>query len=144
MSLGAQISRKDYNVYVLIGDGELDEGLIWEAAECAVKYNLDNLISIVDVNSFQSCGGTEEIMPLRDISKKWESFGWKSKEIDGHNFRDIFSALDWAKEKEKIPKVIIAHTIKGKGVSFMETDNSWHQKALTEEQMKIAAKELKN
>jgi transketolase len=143
MALGATLDNKEYNIYVLTGDGELDEGLIWEGAECAMKYKLDNLITIIDANSYQSCGGTAEIMPLGDMRCKLEGFGWMTKVINGHNFRDILSAFEWAKKRERIPKVIIANTVKGKGVSFMENDNSWHQKALTEEQMKIAEKELR-
>ena len=143
MALGTKLDRIDCYIYVQLGDGELNEGIVWEAAECASKYALDNLIAIVDENGFQSCGSTKDIMPLKNIINKWEAFGWITQEIDGHNMKEILSSLYWARKKEKEPKVIIAHTIKGKGVSFMENDNSWHQKALTLEQMRIAEKELK-
>lgn len=144
MALGAKLDKMDYYIYVLLGDGELNEGIIWEAAECASKYALDNLIAIVDENGFQSCGKNKDIMPLRNIVDKWEAFGWITQEIDGHNIEEILSSLYWARKKEKEPKVIIAHTVKGKGVSFMENDNSWHQRVITSEQMKIAEKELRD
>lgn len=143
MALGAKLDRMDYYIYVLLGDGELNEGIVWEAAECASKYALDNLIAIVDENRFQSCGKTKDIMPPKNIVDKWKAFGWITQEINGHNLKEILSSLFWARKKKKEPKVIIAHTIKGKGVSFMENDNSWHQKALTLEQMETAEKELK-
>lgn len=143
MALGAKLDRMDYYVYVQLGDGELNEGIIWEAAGCASKYALNNLIAIVDENGFQSCGKNKDIMPLRNIVDKWEAFGWTTQEIDGHNMKEIISSLYWARKKEKKPKVVIAHTVKGKGVSFMENDNSWHQRALTSEQMRIAEKELR-
>ncbi len=144
MALGAKLDKMDYYIYVQLGDGELNEGIVWEGAECASKYALDNLIAIVDENGFQSCGKNKDIMPLRNIVDKWEAFGWLTQEIDGHNMKEILSSLYWARKKEKKPKVVIAHTVKGKGVSFMENDNSWHQRALTSEQMKIAEKELRD
>jgi transketolase len=142
MALGARLDKMDYSVYVQLGDGELDEGVVWEAAASASKYALDNLVAIVDQNRFQSCGATEDIMPLGDIAKKWEAFGWITRKIDGHNMKDILSSLYWARRREERPKVIIAHTIKGKGVSFMENNNDWHQKVLTPEEMRIAEQEL--
>jgi transketolase len=143
MALGSQLDKKDNHIFVMIGDGELNEGLIWESAASACKYKLNNLTAIIDKNNFQSCGGTEEVMPFPNIVSRWQSFGWLTKEIDGHNFKDIIDGLKWAKQKESQPKVLIANTIKGKGLSFMENDNSWHQKTLSEEQMEIAKQELK-
>ena len=142
MALAAKLNNKDWQTYVLIGDGELDEGIVWESAECAAKFNLDNLTAIIDKNNFQSCGTTDQIMPLMDIASKWQAFGWLTRQIDGHDFAQIISALRWAKQKQQKPKVIIAETIKGKGISFMENDNTWHQQALTDEQLKIAEEQL--
>ncbi len=142
MALAPRMDGRKYNIYVLMGDGELDEGAVWEAAECACKYSLDNLVAIVDANGFQSCGSTDELMPLGDIISRWEGFGWLAREIEGHNIEGVARMLRWAGEKENRPKVVIARTIKGKGVSFMENDNSWHQRGLTIEEMKQAELEL--
>lgn len=142
MALGARMDNRKNKVYVLMGDGELDEGVVWEAAESAYKYSLDNLVAVVDLNGFQSCGKTNEIMPLGDIKRRWESFGWLTREIDGHNIDEVINGLKWGAERENRPKVVIARTIKGKGISFMENDNRWHQRALTSEEMRIAELEL--
>ena len=123
MALGAKLDKKDYYIYVLLGDGELNEGIVWEAVECAFKYALDNLIVIVDVNGFQSCGSTEHIMPLMNIKSKWESFGWMTEEIDGHDFGEILSALERADKIPGKPQAIIAHTVKCKGVPSFEHKN---------------------
>ncbi len=143
IALGARIDKRDFFTYVLVGDGELNEGVVWEAAQCAAKYSLDSLVSIVDANRLQSCGWTDDIMPSLDIAMKWKSFGWATREIDGHDWRDILAGLGWARQREGKPKVIIAHTIKGKGISFMENNNRWHQDALTDEEWKIAQEELR-
>jgi transketolase len=143
MALAGKIDNLDYTTFVIIGDGELDEGIAWEAAGTASKYKLDNLVAIVDINRWQSCGSTEDIMPLRDISAKWKSFGWDIVQVDGHSMYQLVFSLHLAKSKHLgLPKVILAETVKGKGVSFMEDDNSWHQKAITDEQMRIAEKEF--
>jgi len=137
------IDKKDYHVYVILGDGELQEGIIWEAVMTANKYRLDNLIVFVDCNDWQSCGSVSETMPLNPIGAKWQAFGWRVIEIDGHDIGQILSAIYSAKEQQEKPTVILARTIKGKGVSYMENDNSWHQKAPDDEQMKIAGRELR-
>lgn len=142
MALAGKLDKKKYNVYVLIGDGETQEGIIWEAAMAASKYKLDNLIVILDHNKVQLDGTIDEIMPLGNINAKWESFGWKVIETNGHNIRDISSALEEAKRKKGKPTIIIAETVKGKGISFMEGKNIWHGKPIDDEHFNIAMKEL--
>ncbi|MBA7496808.1 Apulose-4-phosphate transketolase subunit A [subsurface metagenome] len=142
MALGARLARKNYHVYALVGDGELDEGGIWEAAMAASKYKLDNLTAICDFNQVQLDGPIEEIMPLDPLPEKWEAFNWNVIEMDGHNMGEILDALDKAKQVRGRPTVIVAHTVKGKGVSFMEGKFQWHGNAPNEEEYKIALKEL--
>ena len=113
-------------VYCLMGDGETDEGNIWEAAMFAAKYNLHTLTAIIDRNNIQIDGPTEEVMPLEDYKAKWEAFGWHVLEIDGHNMEAIIDACDMAKAIVERPTMIIAHTVPGKGVDFMENDYHWH------------------
>lgn len=117
------------HVYCLLGDGELDEGNIWEAAMCAAKYRLGNLTAIVDRNNIQIGGSTEEVMPLGDVRAKWQSFGWHVEEVDGHAMGAISEAFAVARAIDDRPSVIIAHTVPGKGVDFMEYDYRWHGKA---------------
>jgi len=142
MALGARLARKNYHVYALVGDGEVDEGGIWEAAMAASKYKLDNLTAICDFNRVQLDGPIEEIMPLDPLPEKWEAFNWNVIEMDGHNMGEILDALDKARQVRGRPTVIIAHTVKGKGVSFMEGKFQWHGNAPNEEEYKIALKEL--
>jgi len=142
MALAGRIDRKSYRVYVLLGDGELDEGQVWEAAMSAAHYKLDNLLAIVDYNGLQLDGPVNEIMSIEPLAEKWRAFGWHVMEIDGHNVRQILDALDLAERIKGKPTVIIAHTVKGKGVSFMEGKVEFHGKPLTEEQLKLALKEL--
>jgi len=142
MAIAAKLDRKDYKVFVILGDGECQEGLVWEAAMSAPKFQLSNLIAIIDANGLQSCDEVCKIIPLEPFGTKWVSFGWNIIEIDGHNMRDIISSLEIASNPKNKPTVIIAHTIKGRGVSFMENDNSWHQKAINLEQFKAAISEL--
>ena len=130
-------------VYVVTGDGELDEGNIWEAAMFAGKYKLAQLIVFVDRNNIQIDGNTEDVMPLEDLAGKWESFGWHVQEIDGHNVESIQDAVGMAKAVTNRPSVIIAHTIPGKGVDFMEYDYRWHGMPPNSEQAKVALKELR-
>jgi transketolase len=113
-------------VYVLLGDGELDAGLIWEGAMTAAKYRLGNLVAIVDCNGVQQTGATSDVMPLEPLTDKWQAFGWHVQEIDGHNVAEILNAVDRADEVHARPSVILARTTKGKGVSFMEYDHRWH------------------
>lgn len=144
-ALAARVDERDYHVYVLIGDGESDEGQIWEAAMSAAKFNLDNLTCIVDYNRFQQTGSVEDVMPsILPFGEKWRSFGWYVKEIDGHDMSQIKGAFVNAKTIKRQPQVIIAHTKKGKGLSpFEENDtNRLHGKVLNEEQAEIALQEL--
>ena len=131
-------------VYCLMGDGELDEGNIWEAAMFASKYNLGNLIGIVDRNNIQIGGSTEDVMPLEDLRGKWRSFGWHVQEIDGHNMESICEAMSMARAVTDRPSVIIAHTIPGKGVDFMEGDYHWHGKVPTAEEAQRALAQLED
>lgn len=131
------------SVYVVTGDGELDEGNIWEAAMFAGKYKLSQLTVFVDRNNIQIDGTTEDIMPLEDLAGKWRSFGWHVQEIDGHNIQSIINAADMAKAITTRPSVIIAHTIPGKGVDFMEYDYHWHGTPPNHEQAKEALKKLR-
>ena len=128
-------------VYCSLGDGELDEGNIWEAAMFAAKYDLSNIIAIVDRNNIQIGGDTEKVMPLGDLADKWRSFGWDAQEIDGHNYSAIIQAIDKAKVSRQ-PSVIIAHTIPGRGVDFMEYDYRWHGKSPNAEEAERALAQL--
>ncbi|MBQ2644871.1 transketolase [bacterium] len=143
MALGLKIDKKNSFVYALMGDGELQEGSIWEAAMNAAHYKLNNLIGIVDRNRLQIDGNTEDVMAVGDVKSKFEAFGWNAIEIDGHNIDAIYEALEKAKESTDKPTVIVANTIKGKGVSFMENQAGWHGKAPNDEQLAQALEELK-
>ena len=142
MALAAKLDQKDYYTYVLIGDGESQEGIIWEAAMSAAKFKVDNLIVILDDNGVQLDGTTDEIMPMGDIAAKWKSFGWHVMTINGHNIEEISDAIDKAKEAKGIPSIIVAKTVKGKGVSFMEGKNIWHGKPIGDEEYNQAMAEL--
>ncbi len=142
MALAAKLDKKDYYTYVLIGDGETQEGIIWETAMSAAKFKADNLIAILDKNGVQLDGTTEEIMPMGDIKGKWELFGWNVITINGHDVEAISDAVDMAKTVKGKPTLIIADTIKGKGVSFMEGKNTWHGKPIGTEDYNQALKEL--
>lgn len=131
-------------VYFVTGDGELDEGNIWEAAMFAGKYKLGNLIGFIDRNNIQIDGSTEDVMPLEDLRGKWESFGWHVQEIDGHNIESIIDAASMARAITNKPSIIIAHTIPGKGVDFMEYDYHWHGMAPNSDQAKVALKKLRS
>jgi transketolase len=130
-------------VYVVTGDGELNEGNIWEAAMFAGKYKLSQLIVFVDRNNIQIDGSTDDVMPLEDLRGKWESFGWHVQEIDGHNVESVIDAASMARAISNKPSVIIAHTIPGKGVDFMEYDYKWHGVPPNKEQAKEALKKLR-
>jgi transketolase len=131
-------------VYVLLGDGELDAGVVWEGAMFAAKYRLGNLTAIVDYNGIQQTGATVDVMPTEPIADKWRSFGWHAQEIHGHNVREVLDALDRADEVHARPSVIIARTTKGRGVSYMEYDHRWHGGLVpTEEQYQQALSELR-
>jgi len=142
MAFALKHDKKPARVFVLLGDGECDEGSVWEAALAASHFKLDNLIAIIDYNKLQGFGRTDEVLGLEPFGKKWSSFGWAVEEIDGHNMREIVDVLSRIPKKEKRPTAIIAHTIKGKGVSFMENRLEWHYKPPTHEEMQLAFKEL--
>jgi len=125
-ALNARLEKKDYRTFCILGDGELDEGSIWESVMCAAHYKLDNLIAIVDRNNLQIDGTTEEVMQLESIVEKWKAFGWHTLEIDGHDMSQILSSLEEAQKTKGKPTVIIAHTVKGKGVSFAENQVGYH------------------
>ena len=142
MAIAGKLNNKQYRVYCLLGDGEIEEGQVWEAAMTANKYKLDNLCVIVDNNNLQIDGTIEEVMSSYPIDEKFKSFGFQIINIDGHNIQEIIDAFDVAKNVKGKPTCIIAKTIKGKGVSFMENKAEWHGKAPTEEQYNLAMKEL--
>ncbi len=142
MALGLKLDNIDSKVYVYLGDGETQEGSVWEAVMNASHNNLNNLIAFVDRNKLQIDGSTETVKSIGDLTLKFKAFGWNTIEIDGHNYNQIYSAIEKAKKSDK-PIVIIANTIKGKGVSFMENNPSWHGKAPNDEQLKQALEELK-
>lgn len=142
MSLAARIDKKDFRVYVLIGDGETQEGNIWEAAMAAAHYKCDNLCAILDYNGLQIDGATKDIMNLDPVALKWQAFGWHTIEIDGHNMQQILNAYDEAKKIKNKPTIIVARTVKGKGVSFMENTVEFHGRAPTSEEAVRALKEL--
>lgn len=143
MALGSKMDSAGCRVYCLVGDGEIEEGQIWEAAMAAVKNKLDNLCVIVDHNGLQIDGKVEEVAGLIDIKEKFESFGFYALEIDGHDIEEIIHSFEVARHQKQIPTVIIANTIKGKGVSFMEGQADWHGKAPNQEQYEEAMNELK-
>ncbi len=142
MSLAARLDQKDYRVYCLIGDGESQEGNIWEAAMAASHYKCDNLCAILDYNGFQIDGKISDVMNLEPVKDKWQAFGWHTIEIDGHNMKKILEAYEEAKTIKFKPTIIIARTTKGKGVSFMENVCSFHGCAPTKEEAERALKEL--
>lgn len=142
MALNAKLFQEEYRVYVMMGDGELQEGQIWEAAMTAAHYKLDNLCAFVDVNNLQIDGSVDVVMGVEPLDKKWEAFGWNVISIDGHNFEEIFSALETAKTCKGKPTLILAKTVKGKGVSFMENVCGFHGTAPTAEERERALAEL--
>lgn len=144
MAISGKIDKKDYMVYVLMGDGECNEGIVWEAALSAPKYGLDNLIAILDRNMYQLDGATEKILPLEPMEEKFRAFGWNVITVDGHSVFQILSAIESAKESKGKPTIIIAKTVKGKGVSFMENTHEFHGKAPNREQFEMAMKELED
>ena len=142
MALAARYLKKTYRTFVILGDGETQEGQVWEAAMVAANYNTDNLIAILDYNKLQLYGETNTIMNIEPVIEKWRVFGWNTIEINGHRINEIVQALEEAVKFEGKPTIVVAHTIKGKGVSFMENKVEWHSLAPTKEQAKQALKEL--
>ncbi len=141
VALAGKRRKNAFNIFVVMGDGECNEGSVWEAALAAPQFKLDNLFAIVDRNNFQQTGSNEEIMSVGDLESKWESFGWQVVGVDGHNIAELYDAFTAEYEKNK-PVAIIAHTIKGKGFSFSENNNDWHHAPLTKSQYEIAINEL--
>lgn len=142
VALAGGIDRKDYRVYVMLGDGEMQEGEIWESAMTAAHRKLDNLCAILDYNKLQIDGFNEDVKGIEPIADKWRSFNWHVIEIDGHDFRQIFDALDEARQTKGKPTMIISHTVKGRGVSFMEKVAGFHGRCLKPEEMETAREEL--
>jgi len=142
VAISSKKKKKDFNIYVIIGDGECNEGSVWEAAMAAPNFKLNNLYAIIDKNNFQQTGSNKEIMNVDSLKDKWTSFGWYCKEVDGHNIQELHNFF---LESQKInkPKAIIANTVKGKGFSFSENNNAWHHSVLTKSFYEKALNELK-
>jgi transketolase len=142
IALAARLDGKTFHVNCLIGDGESQEGQIWEAAEAAAHYKVDNLTVILDYNGVQLMGPVSEIMEVAPVADKWRSFNWAVMEVDGHDMRQIITALETAREIKGKPCIVVAHTVKGKGVSYMEGKSAWHGKSPNEEQLARALADL--
>ncbi len=142
MALGARLLKKHFKIYCLLGDGELQEGSNWEAAMTSAHHKLDNVCAIVDYNKVQENGPTNEIKNLEPLAEKWQSFGWAVTEVDGHSLQALCEALDYSGTVKRKPFVIIAHTVKGKGISFMEGQKCWHGVAPKDDHLEAALKEL--
>ena len=142
MALAAKRDKKSYRVFTLMSDGECDEGSVWEAALFSSHHKLDNLTVVIDRNQLQAFGRTSEVMELEPLAQKWQAFGWSTTEINGHDFTALEAALSGVPAAVGKPSVIIAHTIKGKGVSFMEDKLEWHYRNLTKEEYELAIKEV--
>ncbi|MBC7339088.1 MAG: transketolase [Firmicutes bacterium] len=142
MALAGRLDGAPWRVYVLLGDGEIQEGQVWEAAMAAAHYGVDNLTAILDWNGLQIDGPNDEVMTVRPVADKWRAFGWEVTEIDGHRFDEILEALRWARSVRGKPAIILARTVKGRGVSFMEGQVDWHGKAPSPAQAEQALAEL--
>ncbi len=143
MALSGKLQQKDYHVFVIIGDGESQEGSIWEASMAAPNFKLDNLTAILDYNHLQNDYSVEDIMPIHPVVDKWQAFGWHVIDIDGHNMTQVVQALEEAKLHKGAPTMIVANTVKGKGVSYMENVCEWHGKAPCQEEADQALEELR-
>ncbi|EOH93767.1 transketolase [Enterococcus pallens] len=141
IALAGKLDGKTYHTYTLMGDGELAEGSVWEGAMAAAHYQLDNLTAIIDRNSLQITGASEQVMGLEPLNEKWQAFGWDVHEIDGNNMEEIVSTLKTPNQPGK-PKLVIAHTVKGKGVSFAENQAGWHHKVPTDQELASALEQL--
>ncbi|MBN1672314.1 MAG: transketolase [Kiritimatiellae bacterium] len=142
LALGARMDGKSYDTYVLLGDGECNEGMVWEAVMTASQYKLDNLIAIVDRNRLQSDGLSREIIDMEPLAEKWRCFGWHVREVDGHDVRELLEAFHSKSRPKGRPYVVIAHTIKGKGVSAFEDNNAWHHNRISPDVAATALQEL--
>jgi len=138
ITLAARMRKKNFYTFVVTGDGELEEGVVWEAVIAAAHQKAGRLIAFVDHNKMQSGGSVEDVGGIRDIHSKFAAFGWHTQEIDGHDYGQILSAIDLAKSLDDRPSVVVCHTEKGHGVPFMVGDNSWHKRVPTEEELKAA------
>lgn len=141
LALAAKRKNMKHRIYVLLGNGECNEGSVWEAVMCAAHFKLDNLTAIVDNNGFQSDGKSAAVMDCGDFAQKWKSFGWNVCAVDGHNISELYNAFVEC-DVENMPKAVIANTIKGKGVSFMENNNEWHHNRLTKAHYDRALQEM--
>ncbi|MEX0893631.1 MAG: transketolase [Gemmatimonadota bacterium] len=141
-ALAARLDGADFDVYVLLGDGECQEGQVWEAAMAASHMKLTNLVAVVDYNKFQLDGAIEDIIGLEPLAAKWQAMGWTVREIDGHDIGQVMEALGWARDHHDGPACVVAHTVKGKGVSFMEGENAYHGVAPSDEELPRALAEL--
>ncbi len=141
-ALAARFDKKDFRSYVIMSDGELNEGQTWEAASFISFRKLSSVVVVLDYNKYQLSGATKDILDMEPIADKWQAFGWETKEIDGHTHKEIYEALQWARSAGTAPRIIIAHTIKGKGVSFMENNNDFHGVAPTKDETRKALEEL--
>lgn len=141
MAMGMKLNKIDKRIYVIIGDGECDEGAIWETALIAAHHRLNNLIAIVDYNKWQSFGRTNEVLNLEPLKEKWQAFNWEVQEINGHNFNEIDLAIKKSHLSKNKPTIIIAHTIKGKGLSIIENNNDYHYKTPREKELIVAKRE---
>lgn len=142
MALAAKIGNSDYRVFALLSDGECNEGSVWEGAMFAPAHNLERLAVIVDFNKWQATGRSEEVMALSPLVDKWRAFGWNASEVDGHDVGKLVELLSQVPDGSGKPVAIIAHTVKGKGISFMEDDNNWHYRIPTAEEVERARREL--
>ncbi len=143
MALAGKYDKANYRIFTYLSDGELEEGLTWEAIMFSAHHKLDNLVAIIDYNKLQAMGKVSEIVNLEPLAGKWRSFGWEVKEIDGHNFEEIITALEKIPFQLGKPSCLIAHTVKGKGISFMENEPRWHDKYPEEKEYQKALEELK-
>lgn len=141
IALAARKKRQSFGTYVLLGDGECNEGSVWEAVMSAAQLKLDNLVIVIDYNKLQSDGDARQIVDLADLAGKFRSFGWDAREVDGHDIAQLVEAFEGSRASGK-PRVIVAHTVKGKGISFMENNNEWHHNRLTKANYDLALSEL--
>jgi transketolase len=142
LAMAAKMDKEDFQIFTLIGDGENDEGIVWESALCAAHYKLDNLTCIVDRNNYQCDGFTRDVLNTDPLDEKWKSFGWEVKTCDGHNIKDLVNTLDQIPFATGKPSLVLARTVKGKGVSFMESSAEWHYRAPKEKELEQALAEI--
>lgn len=141
MALASRIQKTSYNVFVVMSDGECQEGSVWEGAMLAPRLRLGNLVALVDFNKWQATGRSNEVMAMEPFRAKWEAFGWTAREVDGHNLAEVIDAIH-APRPADVPLAIVAHTVKGKGASFIEDDNNWHYRSPTADELEKARQEL--